>query len=137
LAASGLAATINAHQRAYYLELHRASETNRIDAWMGWCGNVVLEAQSRTLQNIHFLIEETRFLDRLRDKLNSRQEKAPLRMLAEGPDGFQGALIAQSYRSITGATSATATRDLADLVSLGTLNRTGENRYAQYSLCFG
>ena len=134
---TALAATINADKKAYYLELHRASETNHIDAWMGWFGNVVLEAQSRTLQNIRFLIEKTRFLDRLRGKLNTRQEKALLRMLAEGPDGFQGGLSAQNYRSITGATSATATRDLADLVSLGALNRTGENRYARYSLCLG
>ncbi|GBR68484.1 Fic family protein [Gluconobacter kanchanaburiensis] len=134
---TALAATINVHKKAYYLELHCASETNHIDAWMEWFGNVVLEAQSRTLQNIRFLIEKTRFLDRLRDKLNTRQEKALLRMLAEGPDGFQGGLSAQNYRSITGATSATATRDLADLVSLGALNRTGENRYARYSLCLG
>ena len=72
LAASGLAATINAHKKAYYLELHRASEINHIDAWLGWFGNVVLEAQSRTLQNIRFLTEKARFLDRLRDKLNAR-----------------------------------------------------------------
>ncbi|WP_249203254.1 Fic family protein [Gluconobacter kondonii] len=83
------------------------------------------------------MIEKTRFLDRLRDKLNTRQEKVLLRMLAEGPDGFQGGLSAQNYRSITGTTSATATRDLADLVFLGALNRTGENRYARYSLCLG
>ena len=134
---TALAATINAHKKTYYLELHRASGTNQVDAWMVWFSQVVLEAQSRTLQNIRFLIEKTRFLDRLRGKLNARQEKALLRMLAEGPDGFQGGLSAQNYRSITGATSATTTRDLVDLVALGALNRTGENRYARYSICLG
>ncbi|KXV21720.1 Fic family protein [Gluconobacter japonicus] len=134
---TALAATINTHKKAYYLELHRASETNQIEGWMIWFSQVVLEAQSRTLQNIWFLIEKTRLLDRLWGKLNIRQEKALLRMLAEGPDGFQGGLSAQNYRSITGATSATATRDLAELVTLGALNRTGENRYARYSLLIG
>ncbi|MBV0890052.1 Fic family protein (plasmid) [Komagataeibacter nataicola] len=131
---TALAATINTYKKAYYLELHRASQTNQIENWMVWFSQVVLEAQSRTLRNIRFLIEKTRFLDRLRGKLNIRQEKALLRMLAEGPDGFQGGLSAQNYRSITGATSATATRDLVDLVALGALIRTGENRYARYSL---
>ncbi|MBS1032990.1 Fic family protein [Gluconobacter cerinus] len=134
---TALAATINTHKKAYYLELHRASETNRIEGWMVWFSQIVLEAQSRTLQTIRFLIEKTRLLDRLRGKLNIRQEKALLRMLAEGPDGFQGGLSAQNYRSITGATSATATRDLTELVTLGALNRTGENRYARYSLLIG
>ena len=104
---------------------------------MVWFSQIGLEAQSRTLQTIRFLIEKTRLLDRLRGKLNIRQEKALLRMLAEGPDGFQGGLSAQNDRSITGATSATATRDLAELVTLGALNRTGENRYARYSLLIG
>ncbi len=134
---TALAATINTHRKAYYIELHRASQTNEIDAWMVWFSNIVLEAQARTLQNIRFLIEKTRFLDSLRGMLNVRQEKALLRMLAEGPDGFHGGLSAQNYRAITGATSATTTRDLAELVALGALSRTGENRYARYSLCLG
>ncbi|GBR54378.1 hypothetical protein AA106555_1653 [Neokomagataea thailandica NBRC 106555] len=134
---TALAATINTHKKAYYLELNRASKTNQIEDWMIWFSQIVLEAQSQTLQKIQFLIEKTRFLDRWRGKLNARQEKAILRMLAEGSDGFQGGLSAQNYRSITGATSATATRDLANLVSLGALHRTGDNKYARYSLCLG
>ena len=55
-------------------------------------------------------------------------------MMAEGPDGFIGGLSAHIYRTITDATSATATRDLAELVELGALQRTGERRYARYHL---
>src|SRR3546814_21013652 len=55
-------------------------------------------------------------------------------MMTEGPDGFVGGLSAHNYRTITDAASATATRDLAELVELGALERAGERRYARYHL---
>src|SRR6202007_978959 len=93
---TALAATINRRKKAYYAELHRASETNQIDSWMGWFVDIVLEAQGRTIESIQFVIEKTRLLDRLRGKINSRQEKALIRMMAEGPDGFVGGLSAHN-----------------------------------------
>lgn len=131
---TALAATINRHKKAYYAQLHGASQTNQIDAWMGWFADIVLEAQERTIESIRFLIDKTRLLDRLRGQINDRQEKALIRMMAEGPDGFVGGLSAHNYRTITGAASATATRDLAQLVELGALKRAGERRYARYHL---
>lgn len=131
---SALAATINRRRKAYYAELQRASQSNRIDAWMDWFADTVLEAQGRTIASIRFLIEKTRLLDRLKGAINPRQEKALIRMMAEGPDGFAGGLSAHNYRTITDAASATATRDLAELVELGALERVGERRYARYHL---
>lgn len=131
---TALAETINRHRKAYYAELQRASATNEIDAWLGWFADIVLEAQTRTIARIRFLIEKTRMFDRLRNRINARQEKALLRMFAEGPDGFKGGLSAHNYRTITDATSATATRDLSELVDLEALTRTGERRYARYHL---
>ena len=55
-------------------------------------------------------------------------------MFAEGPDGFKGGLSAANYMTITGAPSATATRDLAALVKIGALNRTGERKSTRYHL---
>lgn len=83
-----------------------------------------------------FLIAKTRLLDRLRGQINDRQEKALLRVFAEGPDGFRGGLSAANYRTITDAPSATATRDLADLVRLGALRREGELKATRYYLAF-
>ena len=131
---TALAATINRHRKAYYTELQRASQSNQIDGWMDWFADIVLEAQARTIASIRFLIEKTRLLDRLRGKINARQEKALIRMMAEGPDGFTGGLSAHNYRTITDAASATTTRDLAELVELGALQRVGERRYARYTL---
>ena len=131
---TALAATINRYKKAYYTQLHRASQTNRIDAWMVWFADIVLEAQGRTIESIRFLIGKTRLLDRLRGRINARQEKALIRMMGEGPDGFVGGLSAYNYRTITEAASATATRDLAELVELGALERVGERRYTRYHL---
>jgi Fic family protein len=71
---------------------------------------------------------------RLRGRLNDRQEKAMLYMFREGPQGFKGGLSAGNYSTITGASPATATRDLADLVEKGALTRTGERKHARYEV---
>jgi Fic family protein len=55
-------------------------------------------------------------------------------MFREGPEGFEGDLSAGKYSTITGASPATTTRDLADLVEKGALVREGERRYARYRL---
>jgi Fic family protein len=134
---TALSETIHRHRKAYYAALHDASRSNTIDAWLGWFADIVIEAQARTVTRIRFLIDETRLLDRLRGRINDRQEKALLRMFREGPDGFSGGLSAANYRAITGTAAATATRDLADLVAQGALTRTGERRYARYRLAAG
>ncbi len=131
---TALAETIHRHRKAYYAALQIASQSNDIDAWLSWFADIVIEAQERTITRIRFLIDKTRLLDRLRGATNDRQERALLRMFREGPDGFEGGLSAGNYRTITGASLATATRDLADLVQKGALTRVGERRYARYRL---
>jgi Fic family protein len=70
----------------------------------------------------------------LKGHLNARQEKVLLRMFREGPEGFRGGLSAGKYITISGASPATTTRDLADLVAKGALVREGERRHARYRL---
>jgi len=83
---------------------------------------------------VEFLIAKTKLLDRLRGHINERQQKALLRMFREGPEGFKGGLSAGNYSTITGASPATTTRDLADLTEKGALIRTGERKHARYAL---
>ena len=129
-----LAATILTRRKAYYAALERANKENQVTSWLAWFAGIVLEAQTRTAASVEFLIDKTKLLDRLSGAINPRQEKALLRMLREGPEGFTGGLSAGKYMSITGASPATATRDLTDFVSKGALVRTGELRYARYDL---
>ena len=56
------------------------------------------------------------------------------RILREGPEGFKSGLSAGNYATITGASPATTTRDLADLVEKHALLREGERRHARYYL---
>ena len=129
---TALSTTILARRKAYYNELECASRSNDITDWLVWFADLTLEAQQRTIRLADFLVGKSHLLERLRGQLNERQEKALLRVLREGPDGFDGGLSAGNYASITGASPATATRDLADLVEKGAFTRHGERRHARY-----
>ena len=131
---TALAKTIHLHRKDYYGALQKGSRDLEIDAWLGWFGEIVLQAQDRTLAEVRFLIAKARTFDRLHGQINDRQERALLRMFVEGTDGFKGGLSAHNYQTITGAAPATATRDLVGLVELGALRRTGEHRHARYHL---
>ena len=113
-----------------FLERH-ATRQGRGDIWFA---ATAVEAQRRAIALVDFLIDKTRFLDRLHDQLNERQKKALLRMPREGADGFEDGLSAGKYASITGAAPATATRDLADLVAKRALVRAGERRHTRYEI---
>jgi Fic family protein len=129
-----LAATMLARRASYYAALEAACQRNEITDWLAWFAGTAIEAQRRTLALTEFLIAKTKLLDRLRGQLNERQQKALLRMFKEGPEGFKGGLSAGNYGTITGASPATATRDLSDLLEKNALVRTGELRYARYHL---
>jgi Fic family protein len=58
----------------------------------------------------------------------------PIAHIIQGPDGFKGRLTAGKYAIITGASPATTTRDLVDLVEKGAFARSGELRHARYQL---
>jgi Fic family protein len=72
--------------------------------------------------------------DRFRDQLNERQLRMLRRTLEEDPKGFEGGMSAQKYMSITGASKATATRDLQDLATQGLLAPFGGGRSTRYNL---
>ncbi len=129
-----LAATILIRRKSCYEALRAANKGNNMSSWLCWFAGIAIKAQQRTEANVEFLLDKTRLLDRLRGELNERQGKALLRMLREGPEGFEGGLSAGNYVTITGASPATATRDLADLVEKKALVRIGERRHAGYEV---
>ena len=131
---TALAATILLRRKDYYRALETANKDNEITPWLAWFAGIVIEAQRRTEARVDFLIDKTKLLDRLRGRLNQRQEKALIRVLREGPEGFRGGLSAGNYATITGASPATTTRDLANMVEKGAFLRSGERRHARYFL---
>jgi Fic family protein len=129
-----LATSILTHQKSYYQALERANQRNEITDWLVWFAEIAVEAQRRSIAQVEFIIAKTNLLDRLRGQINERQRKALLRMFREGPEGFKGGLSAGNYSTITGASPATTTRDLADLIEKGALIRKGERKHARYTL---
>ena len=129
-----IAYTIERNKKAYYTALEQANRRNEITAWLIYFADMVLNAQSYTATWIEFLISKAKLYDRLRGQLNPRQEKVLARLFREGPEGFIGGLSAEKYIGITGATRATATRDLQDLVGKGALLRQGERKHTRYLL---
>jgi Fic family protein len=129
-----LAHTIEKNKKTYYFELEYANKTNKVDRWIQYFSNTILEAQDHTLKRFEFVLSKTRFYEKYADQFNERQKKVLERMFREGPEGFIGGLSADKYLSITKTTRATATRDLKDLVDCGALIRKGELRYTRYFL---
>src|ERR1700693_5242395 len=129
-----LSQTLQARVKTYYRMLKQSSKQNEISDWLVYFAQTILEAQGDTQRMIDFIIAKSKFLDRHRGLLNNRQEKAILRLFREGPKGFKGGLSAEKYIRITGASRATATRDLQDLVELKALTRTGERKGTRYHL---
>lgn len=129
-----LSHTINSRRSAYYEALERVNTTMEITEWLLYFANTILEAQDYSQRLVEFLIAKTKFYSRFRGQFNERQEKAIARMMREGPTGFKGGLSAEKYIRITGASRATTSRDLHDLVVMKALIRTGTLKGTRYQL---
>lgn len=129
-----LAYTIERKRKDYYAALERNNKGIEITGWMKYFANTVLEAQTNTIKRVDFYVAKAKFYERLRGKLNERQDKVVARMFKEGIDGFKGGLSAENYIRISGTSRATATRDLQDLVETGAFVKTGELRHTRYYL---
>ncbi len=129
-----LSQTIESQRKSYYEALERNNKDNEITDWLIYFAKTILDAQNTSLSMIDFLIEKTKLYDRVRGKLNTRQEKVLERIFREGIHGFKGGLSAENYISITGTSRATATRDLNSLVDCQVLVKTGERKGVRYWL---
>lgn len=131
---TALSLLIHRRRKEYYAQLEAANKTLDVDPWLHWFADLVLAAQQHTLEGLDFLLANTRLWDRLRGQINARQEKALSRLMRAGVEGFLGGLSAGKYQALTGAPAATARRDLAHLVELGALRRTGQLKGTRYWL---
>jgi Fic family protein len=131
---TALSLLLHRRRKEYYAQLEAANKTLDVDPWLDWFADLVLAAQAHTLEGLDFLLANTRLWDRLRGRLNARQEKALSRLMRAGLEGFTGGLSAGKYMALTDAPAATARRDLSHLVELGALQRTGQLKGTRYWL---
>lgn len=129
-----LSKTIEANKKAYYNALEEAQESNAINGWINYFTGTVLSAQEDAEWLIDFILQKARFFDRYKNQLNERQRKAINRMLASGPQGFEGGMSAKKYIAITGTSKATATRDLQHLAEIRAFTPIGGGRSIHYNL---
>ena len=129
-----LSTLIQENKKKYYEMLEKNNKDLEISEWIIYFSNLMIDALDETSRYAEFLIEKTKCFDRFKGEFNSRQEKAINKLFEAGPNGFEGGLSASNYRNITRATSATATRDLSDLVDKGALRREGELKHTRYFL---
>lgn len=121
-------------RKGYYAALEQCNRSLDADGWVDFFTKAILKAQEESIILLHFLIGKTKLFSRISGLINPRQEKALLKIYESGPDGFKGGLSAENYIAMTKASRATATRDLAELVQLGALTKTGELRHTRYWL---
>jgi len=131
-----LSSVLEKDRKAYYDHLAQASRSGLdITPWVEWFCKRVLQAQQEAHLRTDFILMKAKFWDNhRRDDLNGRQIKMLQKVFRAGPGGFAHGISAKKYMAMTACSKATATRDLADLVSKGCLSalaRVGRNaRYA-------
>ena len=131
-----LSTTMQAQRNDYYDALGKASQGGLdITDWLIWFTAIARDAQVQARSQIDFVLAKARFWDRFSDTLNPRQEKVVERMMREGPAGFLGGMSASKYMKLTGTSKATATRDLAELLTIGAFKRLeGGGRSTHYDI---
>src|SRR5262249_38772623 len=95
-----LAYTIERKRKDYYGALEHNNKQVKIDDWIAYFGNTVIEAQRNTITRVEFYLAKANLYEKLRGKLNPRQDKVLARMFREGIGGFKGGLSAENYVTI-------------------------------------
>ncbi len=129
-----LSSTLSDKKKDYYKILELQNKNNQITPWLFYFGKTVIQAQKQTIKQVDFVIAKAKFFNAYETLLNLRQKKAVLRIFKEGPKDFSGGFSAKNYISIVKTTSATATRDLKDLVNKGIFLKTGKLKSTRYEL---
>lgn len=129
-----LSSTISDKKKEYYNTLELQNKSNQITPWLCYFGKTIIDAQKQTIKQVDFIIAKAKFFRAYKTLLNPRQTKAVLRIFQEGTKGFSGGFSARNYMSIVKAPSATATRDLQDLVNKEIFTKTGKLKSTRYQL---
>jgi len=131
-----VSAQLNRVRDEYYAALEAASRgTLEVTGWLDFFFRQVEAAANASEATIGKILDKARFwMIHGGHPMNARQRKAINRMLDLGRGGFDGGMTNTKYQSLTGASAATAQRDLAELVSLGILVPAGAGRAARYEI---
>jgi Fic family protein len=119
----GVSAELRRRQVAYYEALNQAQRsTGDVTAWLEWFTKVFADSCRASTSLIDEALVRARFWGEQKHvALNERQRKVINKMLEAGAGRFEGGLTPRKYVSMTGASPATASRDITDLMGKGIL----------------
>lgn len=131
-----LSTQLLASRSAYYDALNQAQKgTPDVTAWVRWFADALAQACARTTGIMLSALHKQRFwATHSATPLNERQRKVVQKLLDAGDGGFLGGLNAEKYVRLTGASKATATRDLAALLQHGLLRVQGSGKATRYQV---
>jgi len=117
---------------AYYRELEQAQRgTLDITDWIIW----YLECLERSLEDADIIYQSVMRKERFfRDYSNQAFSERQMKMIHRIFDGLSGKLTPKTWAKMAKCSSATATRDLAELVSYQVLESVGSGRNRHYIL---
>lgn len=124
-----LSMAINKEKKAYYLMLDKTTNliVNReydFTQWIGWHLEMIKNSMIASQKQVAYLIQKTRFWDKHRgDNLNERQLKVLNKILDMGSENFEGGLKTKKYQAITKTSTATAARDVKELLKKGCIEQ--------------
>lgn len=128
---------LHERRRDYYEQLERAQRGPPEDTtgWVAWFVDQVRAGCERATAVIDLALTKARFWSTHGGKdLSARQRKVVNVLLDAGPSGFEGGMSTRKYESLTGASRATASRELNQLVLLGLLRSEGAARATRYGV---
>lgn len=136
--AYSLSSQIAASRKAYYSALENAQKgTGDITEWLAWFLDTVEQGMHRSHELARLTLAKAAFWKHHAGvAINDRQRKALNKLLDAGPDGFAGGLSNKKYVNMTKASTATATRDLRELVEAGMLLQAGGGRSVRYEVAW-
>ncbi|MCH8542643.1 MAG: Fic family protein [Alcanivorax sp.] len=120
-----LSAAIMARRQEYYDHLERTQKGELdITPWLLWFLDTLEQALQQALARIARVLDKARFWQtHATTVLNERQIKVLNRLLDTAGEAFEYGINARKYQALAKVSKPTATRDLADLLEKGCLER--------------
>ena len=125
------------NRKGYYAALEQAGKGGMdITNWLKWFLQAAITAMQEAQWVVDTVIQKTSFWEMHNETaFNERQRKVINRLLDAGGQ-FAGNMTTRKYAGMTKCSKVTASRDLADLVTKGVLQRTAVGgRSTSYVLC--
>ena len=130
----GISPAIRENRAAYYAALKCAQRGLDLTDWLAYYFGVLDRSIDLAAFLIEFTLRKQAYLGQFGPQLGLAQVKAVRKMWEAGTEGFKGGMTTKKYVRINRVSTATAARDLRELVLLGALQRRGSGRSTHYVL---